>query len=257
MRFLPHFGGKNMNRITAVVFSPTGGTLRAAQMLCGLWDAPVRWLRAEDRTNTVSLDENDFLVAAFPVYAGQIPALEGLFENMSGRGTPCVVLAAYGNRHYDDALAQMKARLERRGFRCIGAAACITPHTFAPELGAGRPDEADRAVLAEFAADVEKKLCGDRACAEVPGNPDPAPKQPVPVEKTVDRELCRACNTCVRACPAQAIAPDAIVFDPARCISCMRCVHVCPHGAIRCDCSALAARLKANFSAPRPVETFL
>lgn len=246
-----------MKQITAAVFSPTGGTLRAAQMLCGLWDAPVRWLRAEDTEQKLTLAADDFLVAAFPVYAGQIPAIEGLFENFTGSGTPCVILAAYGNRHYDDAIAQMKARLERRGFVCVGAAACITPHTFAPELGAGRPDEKDKAVLAEFAAGVEKKLCEGGGSAEVPGNPAPAPKKAVPVPKTRDGALCRICNLCAQACPAKAIVPGVIKFNPERCISCMRCVHTCPYGAIRFDSTALTERLKANFSTPRPVETFL
>ena len=50
-----------MKQITAAVFSPTGGTLRAAQMLCGLWNAPVRWLREEDTEQKLALAAANFL----------------------------------------------------------------------------------------------------------------------------------------------------------------------------------------------------
>ena len=112
-------------------------------------------------------------------------------------------------------------------------------------------------MLAEFAAGVEKKLREGGGSAEVPGNPEPAPKKAVPVPKTRDGALCRICNLCAQACPAKAIVPGVIKFNPERCISCMRCVHMCPYGAIRFDSTALTERLKANFSTPRPVETFL
>ena len=242
--------------VTAVVFSPTGGTLRAARMVGGLL-GDVRVADAADTRTPLAFGPDDLVVAAAPVYAGQLPAVEGLFENLRGDNTPCAVVAAYGTRQYDDALAQLKARLERRGFWCAGAAACVTPHVFAPQLGAGRPDDADRAALEQFCARVLQKLASGGAPADVPGDPDPAPKRPVPVPKKRDGSLCRVCNLCAQACPVRAIVPGAIRVNPERCISCTRCAQVCPTHAIRFDTREIAARLTARCSQPRPVETFV
>ena len=57
------------------------------------------------------LAPEDLLVLALPVYAGQHPAVPGLLDGLKGENTPCVILATYGNRHYDDTLAQMKREM--------------------------------------------------------------------------------------------------------------------------------------------------
>ena len=71
--------------------------------------------------------------------AGQMPAVPGLLDGLKGENTPCVILATYGNRHYDETLAQVKRILGEQGFRCAGAAAVITPRHFCPYLGGGSP----------------------------------------------------------------------------------------------------------------------
>lgn len=247
---------QRIRRVAAVVFSPTGGTLRAAQTVCGLLGG-ADVIDAADTKTPHSFGADEIVVVAAPVYAGQLPAVEGLFENLRGEHTPCIVLAAYGNRHYDDALAQLSARLAERGFWCAGAAACVTPHVFAPQLGAGRPDEADCAALTEFCAKVLHKIESGGPPADVPGNPNPAPKAPVPVPRTRDGALCRICNLCAQACPVKAIVPGAIRVNRDRCISCTRCAQVCPYHAIVFDTREIAARLTARCAQPRPVEIFV
>lgn len=245
---------------TGVFFSPTGGTRRALESFLRLFDPAAARLDATcppERLAPVRLGPGDVLVLAFPVYAGQVPAVPGLFSQLRGDGTPCVLLACYGNRHYDDALAQMARRLEEQGFVCVGAAACVTPHIFAPALGAGRPDQTDLAALKTLADAVRRKLCaGGNDAVRLPGNPAPAPKAAVPVPKTRDAARCTRCGACARDCPVGAIAPD-LQLDPARCISCMHCVALCPAGALRFDAGALEKRLTGAFSARREVELFL
>lgn len=245
---------------TAVFFSPTGGTRRALECFLNQWDPQAVRVDATcppARLEPVSLGAGDVLVLAFPVYAGRVPAVPGLFENLHGENTPCILLACYGNRHYDDALAQLAFQLEGQGFVCVGAAACITPHTFAPGLGAGRPDALDTEALARLAETVRGRLtAGQVHSVQLPGEKTPVPKPAKPVPKTRDENKCNRCGACVRACPAQAIGPDLHV-DECKCIHCMHCVAVCPAGAIQCDTSVLEACLTEHFSSRREVELFL
>ena len=248
-----------MKQITVACFSPTGGTRSAAQAVVQYLDGEAKWLDLLDRTQRqAELGGDELLVLALPVYAGRIPAVEGLLDGLRGNGTPCVVVAAYGNRHYDDALAQMKAVLERQGFWCVGAAAVVTPHVFAPTLGQGRPDGEDRAQLEELARRVEEKLAaGRRESAQVPGDPDPAPRKAVPVKKDRDWDICLGCALCAKVCPTGAMDGATLFWRDDVCISCMSCVAHCPVGALGFNSSALAQKLTANFSARRTVEIFV
>ena len=193
-------------KITGVCFSPTGGTKRALEHICGLFGQAELLELGAGRQWECTMGRDELLVLALPVYAGQIPAVPGLLDGLSGNETPCIIVAAYGNRHYDNALAQIKKEVEARGFRCAAGAAVVTPHTFAPTLGAGRPDEADMEVLSGFARQVEEKL--DRADwqpAQVPGDPNPPPKPAVPVEKDRDWDICLGCGVCAANCAKKAI----------------------------------------------------
>ena len=244
--------------ITGACFSPTGGTRRALEDLCGLFGRAELLELGAGRRWERTMGRNELLILALPVYAGQIPAVPGLLDGLRGEETPCVLAAAYGNRHYDNALAQMKKEMNARGFRCAAGAAVVTPHVFAPTLGAGRPDEADLEVLAAFARQVEEKLSRpDWEEAQLPGDPNPPPKPAVPVEKDRDWDICLGCGFCAQVCPTGAMDRQSLLWDDEKCISCMSCVARCPVGALGYNSSALAARLTEKFSQPRPVETFV
>lgn len=246
-----------MNAIGAY-FSPSGGTKAACELVGGLFGGE-EYINLGGRERAQrSFGKDELLVLALPVYAGQMPAVPGLLDGLKGEDTPCVILATYGNRHYDDTLAQVKRILGEQGFRCAGAAAVITPHIFAPSLGMGRPDEEDEVVLGRFAKAVQEKLAQESwAEAAVPGNPNPAPKKAVPVPKDRDWDTCLGCAICAKACPTQAMDLSTLKWDDDKCISCMACVSACPTGALGFSAAQLAAKLTANFTARREVETFL
>lgn len=248
-----------MSHTFGAYFSPTGGTKRALEAVCGLLGGesesfPLTGPDKKEKT----FGPEELLVLALPVYAGQIPAVPGLLDGLKGDNTPCVLLATYGNRHYDNALAQMKRLMEARGFRCVGAAAVVTPHIFAPTLGVGRPDGEDLEVLGRFAQDVKDRLAsGAAGSVELPGDPEPPAHPAVPVKKDRDWDTCLGCGFCAQVCPTGAMDPKTLLWDMEKCISCMACVSRCPVGALGYNSAAIAARLTEKFSERRPVEVFL
>ena len=133
--------------MTTIYFSPTGGTALAARQMreaFGLPGADIDVTGPQAVVTPRTFGPGELVLFAAPVYAGRVPAVEGLFGLFTGSGTPCVLVLAYGNRHYDEAAAQLKRRLERQGFVCVGA---VWPH-YAPHFckgsvrrpaGRGRP----------------------------------------------------------------------------------------------------------------------
>ena len=250
--------------VTTAFFSPTGGTRKAAEVFTGYLTQNPRYVdltRRKLRKEKLRFSSRELLIAAAPVYGGQLPVTEEpLFANLQGEGTPCVILAAYGNRHYDDTLAQMKERLECRGFICIGAAAPVIPHIYSPVLGKDRPDEEDRQVLRRFAVEIKKRLEKGESqgfsSARVPGNPFPDPKQMKAVGKTFDKDRCINCQACVQKCPVNAISQETLEIREDKCLNCMSCAKICKAGARGYDCAQVRQYLEANYSNPRKIEVF-
>ena len=259
----PDLRAKN-RPVTAAYFSPTGGTKKAAELLaCCLTQNPqyLDLTRRKLRREKKVFSAQELLIAAAPVYGGQLPSLDDkLFSNLKGNQTPCVIMAAYGNRHYDDTLSQMKKILEERGFVCIGAIAPIIPHIYSDKLGAGRPNEQDEAIFKKFAVLIKKRIEeGEEhgfVSVQVPGNPMPDKKEMKPVQKYFDKEKCTGCQVCVQKCPVYAISKDTLEIDEKKCISCMRCAVLCKRGARTYDASKVKAHLEEKFSTPREVEFF-
>lgn len=250
-------------QIHTAVFSPTGGTSRAVTMLAEALE-PDSFVRKIDlslpqtRSEQFGFTANDLLIAAAPAYGGQIPKVRGLFSNLRGNQTPCIVMAAYGNRDYENALAQLKQQLSGQGFLCIGAIACVIPHIYSDKVGAGRPNANDKARIKDFAELVMHKLEQDnRSCPPLPGNPNPEPAVLKPVTKMLNDPACAHCRLCVRKCPVGAIRPDTLEIDDNRCINCMRCARLCPGKARSFDASAAKTFLEQNCIQPRPVEYFI
>lgn len=247
--------------LTVAYFSPTEGTKGAAEILAGMLSQNPQYLdltRRKLRKQKHNFSEKDLLLAAAPVYGGQLPRLnEALFTNLHGENTPCILMTAYGNRHYDNTLAQMRKILEDRGFYCIGAIAPVIPHIYSGKLGKGRPDESDIQKFRRFAVTVKKRLEEDfHEQIELPGAAEPEPKQMKPVAKFWDAEKCNGCQACVQKCPAAAIDKETYAVDESLCINCMRCAKVCPADARSYDCGDVEKYLESNFMERREIESF-
>ncbi|MEG0295167.1 MAG: 4Fe-4S binding protein [Clostridium sp.] len=254
----------NKYNVHAAYFSPTNGTKRAVSLLAEYLDDEYKLIDLTDkskRDKKFKFSNNELVIVACPVYAGQIPMIDGLFKNLIGDNTPCIVMAAYGNRHYDDAVAQMKCILEKNHFKCIGAIASIIPHIYSNKLGVGRPDVDDIRIIKSFANEIKKKLENENFDnVEVPGNPSPSILQNIPgcnIPKFMDKSLCNSCELCSKECPVGAINSETNEIDNTLCINCMKCSFVCKTEARKFDDTMISEYLEGNYTKRREIQVFI
>lgn len=183
------------------------------------------------------LKENDLLVMAAPVYGGRIPPRAAqAFKQFKGTNTPAILIAVYGNRDYDDALLEMKELAESNGFKPISAGAFIAQHSIFPQVGKGRPDEADQACIRAFGQENHKRITELEdirllASLEVKGNRPYKIPRAIPFKPATNPD-CNQCGKCARLCPTRAIpARTPSKTDKEKCIACGRCILICPKRA--------------------------
>ena len=182
-----------------------------------------------------------------------------------------VSVVLFGNRSYDNALAELQALLAEEGFRPVAAGAFVGRHAFTDQLGDGRPDWDDRAEMRRFAGEIEKKLRReDLGMPAVPGDPaapyyvpkgrDGQPAKFLPAKPQTDLARCTHCGACARLCPMGAIDPNDEASVPGTCIKCHSCVRKCTKHAKYFDDPAFlshVAMLERTFTEPKANETYL
>jgi ferredoxin len=237
-----------IKNVFAVYFSPTGTTRKAISAFArgmGLrWKEIDLTLPENRQIVNQSFTKDDLLVAGLPVYGGRLPKnLDNFFSGLTGNGTPAVALVMYGNREYDDALIELKLRLEEKGFVVKAGAAFIGEHSFSEKIATGRPDARDLTAAADFGRktieSINKGLSGK---LNLKGNfpfvkkgYDPAIHLDFPPHpRIVTTESCTQCQICSQNCPWGAINPsDCKIRDYSKCLLCFRCLKNCPEKAIQ------------------------
>lgn len=235
-----------------LIFSPTGGTRRAADALSADWISPNSSRRDCELSDpgtdlsSLPLSKSDLVLIALPSYGGRVPALAAeRLAALRGNGAACVLLCTYGNRAYEDTLIELADLAERSGLSVLAAVTAVTEHSIARCYATGRPDEQDRQELRAFGQRIAETLSArPTTTPALPGN---RPYKALSTRKLipVPDESCNHCGLCAASCPVQAIDPETLHTDDASCIGCMRCVSVCPQQARHLDPATLALLTEA------------
>lgn len=224
--------------VSQIIFSPTGGTGKVAEIITKAWGMPVNKIdlsNAKTDYSSLSLEKDDIAMIAVPSFGGRMPSLAAQrISNMHANHTPCVIVCVYGNRAYEDTLVELHDVAEKSGFKVIAAIAAIAEHSIIRQYAAGRPDAKDKGELKSFAKKILDKVNSDFtgvSTLQIPGN---RPYKKAGGAGLVPKagNACSNCGLCAKQCPAQAISKENLkVADSKKCISCMRCVAQCPQSA--------------------------
>lgn len=264
--------------IVALYFSPAGSTKRIAEMVANRLAIRMNtsyrlqsYTLPNEREEWHDLSADDFLVWCTPVYAGKVPnkTLDFVKSHISASGGRGVCVAVFGNRHYDNCLAEMSAIMQQGGITPIAAAAVVARHVFSPDtIAPGRPNSQDCEELLQWCDDINLE---SRQPISVPGDatqsyytPLGTTGQPAKFLKALpetDPARCTGCSKCVNLCPMGIISlKNGIAAISGTCIKCQACILNCPEKALRFtdpDFLSHAKMLETKASSPAPNKFFV
>lgn len=269
-----------LKKVWAVYYSATGTTAKVVRTVAaalaerlGLPLEERSFTRPGERAEAYSFTERDLVVLGSPTYAGRLPnkLLPDFQEKLRGGGALAVPIVLFGNRSYDNSLAELRALMEAGGFLPVAAGAFVGCHAFTDELAFGRPSWSDLFEAREFAGKIAEKVrAGAPAPVQVPGDPeapyyipkgvDGEPVKFLKAKPKTDLSRCSNCGACARACPMGAIDPARVAEVPGTCIKCQSCVRKCTRRAKYFDDPAFlshVAMLEKNFQEPKENQVFL
>ncbi len=270
----------DVQKVWALSYSATGNTAKAvhtvAEALARALNVPlaeVSFTTLAERAQEYIFTPSDLVVVGSPTYAGRLPnkIAPDLRERLQGGGALAAAIVTFGNRAFDNSLAELAALLADGGFQVLAAGAFVGQHAFTDNLAKGRPNSGDHGELKTFGETVAQKIKdGLLTAPTVPGNPEAAyyvplgtdgqPAKFLKAKPQTDIARCDNCGDCARLCPMGAIDPQNNSNVQGICIKCQRCVRYCSKQAKYFDDPAFLshiAMLEKDFQEPKTNTTFL
>ncbi len=246
--------------VVEIVFSPTGGTEKVAHIIGRHWNensAKIDLSDAKADFTKCEIAEQDMVLIAMPSFGGRAPAvaIERL-KQIAGNGAKCTLVCVYGNRAYEDTLAEMEDAAKECSFQVVAAISAVAEHSIMPQYAAGRPDASDQKQLTDYANQIAEKT---GIATSIPGNRPYKKAGGAGLVPKPDKS-CVKCGSCAKTCPVQAIDPVSFTANPKACISCMRCMKQCPKNARKVNSmmvSVAALAIKKACSVRKENEMFL
>lgn len=263
-------------KLHTVTFSPTRTSAKIAEAIAsGINETTVCPVTTCDLTYTqqpISFGQDDIAIIAAPVYGGKMaPIAKERMGLLTADATPCILVAVYGNRAFENALNDMADFARGLGFIPVAAGAFVGEHSYSTKqypIATGRPDAEDLGTAVEFGQAI-----GDRLATGTLREVDTTTMHDIPVPREsmknfitfvtgyqkqqkesprtylpeLDESLCNGCGTCADVCPTGAIDSGTYEVDASKCIKCCACVKACPAGARTLN-SPFAPVLSANFN---------
>ena len=276
-----------IREIHSLYFSPTGGTAKYAKAMaagaaealaCPAETRSFTLLREREEERHFSSDE--LLIIGSPTYAGKLPnkILPEFQEKLRGEHTPVLLFVSYGNRNFDNSLAELLSVLRTNGFLPIAAAAFACRHAFSDRICPERPRVEELAEARGFAMRAAEALkAADPAVLEaaslaftvpgdaeapyyVPKGEDGAPAKFLKAKPLTDLSKCLHCGACAAQCPMGSIEAADTSNVPGICIKCQACGRGCKQGAKYFEDAAFLSHvrmLEQNFAAPEKENLYL
>lgn len=273
--------------IQSLYFSPTGGTAKYARaMAAGAAEAlacPAEvssFTLPREREDVRHFSSNELFIIGSPTYAGKLPnkILPEFQEKLRGEHTPVLLFVSYGNRNFDNSLAELLSVLRANGFLPLAAAAFACRHAFSDRICPERPRVEELAEARNFAARAAEALkAADPTVLEaaslaftvpgdaeapyyVPKGEDDAPAKFLKAKPLTDLSKCLHCGVCAAHCPMGSIDAADTSNVPGICIKCQACVRGCKQGAKYFEDAAFLSHvrmLEQNFAAPEKENLYL
>lgn len=271
-----------ISRVRGVFWSATGNTRKVVEALSGALaeslGAPldtIDFTLPKAREGGLSFAAGELVVIGTPTYAGKVPnkMLPYIQERVKADGALAVPVVTFGNRAFDNSLAELSATLEGNGFHTVAGGAFVCRHAFTDALALGRPDRDDIEEVRGFAEKIAEKVKGLRDApppVEVPGDAaaayyvpkgtDGQPAKFLKAKPLTDLSKCCNCGVCARVCPMGAINRSNVAEVPGTCVKCQACVRRCTRRAKYFDDPAFlshVAMLEGNFTERKENQVFL